>query len=86
MKVIETVRDLRQLIKEAKAEGKPLCRSHVLSAKAEAIERISEGTLAIMSSNLTMNDIVGLEVIKSFFKHVAKNSKMVIHPALFLSC
>lgn len=69
------LRDVEAMLREAKAEGRPLSRHRVLEAKAAAIRRTSEGTLSVMSSPLTLDDLVGLEVVKRFFRQVADKLK-----------
>lgn len=69
------LRDIESMVREARAMNIPLSRNQVLEAKADAILRISEGTLALMSNDLRLDDIVGLEVVKIFFKLVAEKLK-----------
>lgn len=70
------LRDIESMLREARAENVPLKRDRVLDAKAAAILQTSEGTLAVKSTNLSIDDIVGLEVIKRFFKLVAEKLKV----------
>jgi hypothetical protein len=69
------LRDVEAMLREAKAESRPLSRHRVLEAKAAAIRRTSEGTLSIMPSPLTLDDLVGLDVVKRFFSLVAGKLK-----------
>lgn len=69
------LRDVEAMLREARAQKTPLSRSRVLEAKAAAILRTSEGTLSVMSTPLTLDDIVGLEVAKRFFCLVAEKLK-----------
>lgn len=69
------LRDVVAMLREAKADGRPLSRSRVLEAKATAIRHTSEGTLSVMSSPLTLDDLIGLAVVKRFFILVADKLK-----------
>lgn len=69
------LRDVEAMLREAKAERCALSRSRVLEAKVEAIRSTSEGTLSVMSSPLTLDDLVGLEVVKWFFGLVSGKLK-----------
>ena len=69
------LRDVEAMLREARAENMPLNRNHVLEAKATSILRASEGTLAVMSTNLTLDDIVGLEVVKGIFTIMSQKLK-----------
>lgn len=69
------LRDVEGMLREAKAAGRPLSRHRVLEAKAEAIRRTSEGTLSVISSPLSLDDLVGLEVVKQFFTLVSDKLK-----------
>lgn len=69
------LRDVEGMLREAKAEKRPLSRSQVLEAKAAVIRHTSEGTLSIMSSSHTLDDLVGLEVVKRFYRLVADKLK-----------
>jgi hypothetical protein len=66
------LRDIEAMLREARSEGVVLTRGRVLSSKAQAILRASEGTLAVMTTNLSINDIVGLEVNKLVFTRIAE--------------
>lgn len=70
------LRDIESMLREARAENAPLRRDRVLDAKAAAILQTSEGTLAVKSTTLTIDDIVGLEAIKRFFRLVAEKLMM----------
>jgi AAA+ superfamily predicted ATPase len=67
--------DIESMLREANAENVPLDRSQVLSAKAQAILRASEGTLTVMSNSLTLDDIIGLQAIKKVFAKVSEKLK-----------
>lgn len=67
--------DIEGMLREARAENVPLGRPRVLAAKAEAIRKASEGTLEVVSTELTLDDIVGLDVQKAFFRRVAEKLK-----------
>ena len=69
------LRDVEAMLMEAHVENAPLSRNHVLEAKAVSILRASEGTLAVMSTNLTLDDIVGLEVVKGIFTIMSQKLK-----------
>lgn len=69
------LRDIEAMLRESRAGNVPLGRSQVLSAKAESILRDSEGTLGVMSTSLTLDDIVGLEAIKRLFTLIAGKLK-----------
>jgi len=69
------LRDIEAMLREAHAEQMPLSRNRVLEAKAQAILRASEGTLSTMSTNLTLDDIVGLHAAKRFFQIAAQKLK-----------
>jgi SpoVK/Ycf46/Vps4 family AAA+-type ATPase len=69
------LRDVEAMLREAKAAGTPLSRHRVLEAKAEAISRTSEGTLSVISSPLTLDDLVGLDVVKRCFRLIASKLK-----------
>ncbi len=66
------LREIEAMLREAKAANIPLSRARVLEAKGAAIRRASEGTLSVMSTNLTLDDIVGLVVVKRFFTLIAE--------------
>src|SRR5439155_15280565 len=70
------LRDVEAMLREARAQRTPLSRSRVLEAKAAAILHASEGTLTVKSTNLTLDDLVGLEVVKRFFRLVAEKLKV----------
>ncbi|KAA3662558.1 MAG: AAA family ATPase [Calditrichaeota bacterium] len=65
------LREIESLLREALTKKIPLNRSRVLQAKADAIIRASEGTLKVMTTELNIEDVIGLKVIKDFFKHIA---------------
>jgi SpoVK/Ycf46/Vps4 family AAA+-type ATPase len=69
------LRDVESMLREATAEHRPLSRARVLEAKSRAILHASEGTLSVMSTDLTLDDIVGLEAAKRFFWRVAEKLK-----------
>jgi len=60
------------MLREAKAQNLPLRRNQVLEAKVTAILHASEGTLSVKTTNLTIDDVVGLETVKRFFINIAK--------------
>ncbi|MCA9735446.1 MAG: ATP-binding protein [Deferribacteres bacterium] len=66
------LREIEVLLKEAKTTNKPLDRSRVLQAKADAIVNTSEGTLNVMATSLQLEDVIGLNVIKHFFVRIAQ--------------
>lgn len=70
------LQDIENLLREARGIGVQLDQNQVLTAKAEAIRSTSEGTLAVMSSKLTLDNIIGLKVIKKFFIRVADKLKL----------
>ena len=65
------LRDLEAMLREARSEHMSLTRDRVLAAKATGILRASEGTLSVMTSALTLDDIIGLDAAKRFFGCVA---------------
>lgn len=69
------LRDIESMADDAGASKEPLLRQTVLASKADAILKISEGTLSVMTTQLTLDDIVGLEVNKRFFSIVAEKLK-----------
>ena len=69
------LRDVEAMLREAGAEHRPLSRARVLEAKSRAILHASEGTLSVMTTDLTPEDIVGLEAAKRFFWRVAEKLK-----------
>ncbi|MCG3157896.1 MAG: ATP-dependent zinc metalloprotease FtsH [bacterium] len=69
------VREIEAMLREARAEQTPLRRSLVLEAKARAILRASEDTLSVISTSLTLDDVVGLQAAKRFFRVMAQKLK-----------
>lgn len=69
------LREVDAMLHEAVAEQSPLSRSRVLEAKRKAILDSSEGTLSVMTTELTLEYIVGLEAAKRFFQLVAGKLK-----------
>lgn len=69
------LRDIEVMLREAYAERTSLSRIRVLEAKAQAILRASEGTLSVMSTILTLDDVVGLHAAKRFFQLAAQKLK-----------
>jgi SpoVK/Ycf46/Vps4 family AAA+-type ATPase len=69
------LRDVEAMLREARAENVPLSRNLMLEAKAASILRASESTLSVMSTNLTLDDIVGLEVVKGIFTIMSQKLK-----------
>lgn len=65
------LRDIEAMLREARADKSPLGRNRVLEAKAASILRASEGTLSVISTHLTLDDIIGLEAVKRFVRLVA---------------
>lgn len=66
------LRHADRMLLEAKASKGKLSRSDVLAAKTKSILDTSEGTLALLSTDQTFDDIVGLMAAKQFFLQVAK--------------
>ena len=69
------LRDLDAMLREAKAENTLLSRKRVLDAKADAILRVSEETLSVIATELSLDDIIGLDVLKRFFLLIADKLK-----------
>lgn len=70
------IRDVEAMIRETQAANSPLTRNRVLEAKAEAIRRASEGTLSVMSTNLTMDELAGLDVMKRIMRTLAEKLRV----------
>ncbi len=69
------LREVEAILWEARAQGAPLSRGQVLDAKADAIRRASEGALAVMTTGLSLGEIIGLDVAKSVFMRMAEKLK-----------
>ena len=65
------LRDLESMFREARAEEMPLDRERVREAKASAVLQASEGTLSLMVPHMTIDEVVGMETQKKFFRSVA---------------
>lgn len=70
------LREVEELVRTETAAGAALTRSRVLEAKAAAIPRASEGTLAVETTSLTLDDIVGLETVKRAFAVFARKLRL----------
>lgn len=66
------LRDIEALFREAKADNLPVNRDRILSAKAASVLSASEGTLEILNTFQTLDDIIGLEVVKAVFRQYAE--------------
>jgi len=69
------IRDLENIFREAKAENRNVIRDEILLAKAKSVLNASEGTLEIIQSKITIQDIVGLDVVKKVFEKFAESLK-----------
>ncbi len=69
------LRDIVEMMLEHARKKEFITRSHIITQKAQSVANISEGTLAVVKSNLTIKDIVGLDVPKSAFKNFAEKLK-----------
>ncbi|MFW9872470.1 MAG: ATP-binding protein [Candidatus Thorarchaeota archaeon] len=63
--------DVENIFKEAKKDGKPVTRDLILQCKSDSISKISENTIEFLNSELTFNDLVGMDVAKQVLKRFA---------------
>jgi hypothetical protein len=67
--------DVENIFKEAKRNRVLVDRNLILKCKSESISKISENTLEFQSTELTFNDLVGMDVAKSVLKRFALQLK-----------
>ncbi len=63
---------LASLFREAKAQNKSISKNEIISEKEKLIERISEKTLTVLPTDITFDDLAGLEVPKRVLNDYAK--------------
>lgn len=63
---------LASLFRDLKAKGSVLTKDELLAEKERLIEQVSEKTLTVLSTDITFNDIAGLEVPKKIMKNFAE--------------
>lgn len=63
---------LAALFREAKAQNKSVTKNAIISEKEKLIEQISEKTLTVLPTDITFDDMAGLEVPKKILKDFAK--------------
>ena len=66
------LRQIESIFKAAKVNGQTVTRNHVLNEKKELIERMSEGTLTVLDTDITFDDMAGLDVVKDEMLQIAQ--------------
>lgn len=63
---------LASLFREAKAQNKSICKNEIIAEKERLIEQVSEKTLTVLPTDITFDDMAGLEVPKRVLKDFAE--------------
>ncbi len=63
---------LASLFREAKSQNKLITKSEIISEKEKLIGQISEKTLNVLSTDISFDDLAGLEVPKKILKNFAE--------------
>lgn len=63
---------LASLFREAKSQNKTITKNEIISEKEKLIEQISEKTLTVLPTDITFDDLAGLDVPKRILKDFAQ--------------
>lgn len=66
---------IASIFKEAKAQHKEVTVHEIISEKERLIEQVSENTLNVLSTDITFDDLAGMEVPKRIFLDFAEKLK-----------
>ena len=58
------LRQIEDIFKAAKVNGQLVSKKHVISQKESLIERMSDGTLTVLDTSITFDDLAGMDVAK----------------------
>jgi AAA+ superfamily predicted ATPase len=70
-----TLNQIATLFRAAKENGETVSREEILKEKEKLIDQISEGTLKVLPTNLSFDDLAGLEVPKKVMIEFAEKLK-----------
>ncbi len=71
---------LASLFREAKSRNKPVAMNEIIAEKEKLIEQISENTLTVLPTDISFDDLAGLEVPKKILADFAQKLS-IQHPS-----
>jgi AAA+ superfamily predicted ATPase len=67
-----TLSQIDSIFKAAKVNNQQVTKEHIIAEKERLIEQISEGTLKVLPTNMTFDDMAGLDVVKKVLSEFAE--------------